>query len=545
MSYSLEKEDWYFVFVLLLAACIPVSTFGMSVCQFMIVFYFIFTGDFRVKWKIIKTNTALHIFLIIYLVHLLGLIYTSSQGFGSNGYNALRDLRIKLPLIILPVLFACLPPFNFRQLKWIIYFFSLSLWISSIISVLVLYGFTPVEISEIREISLFTSHIRMSLFVNTSIFMGGFLLMEESHRLSPIERRIIALGLSWFLFFLFVLKAFTGIIIFVVMLGLSLLYWLWNANTVRWKLFFIAVLVVLSLGGAYYFVTLVKDYQRFDSIDLSQMDTHTINGRPYTHNLENMQVENQHWVGLYYNEFELQKEWNKRSAYPYDGKDDRGNNIRQTMERYLTSLDLRKDSLGVNSLSDQDVAMIEKGYANHIYKKKYSLYPRIYEIIWEVDLYFRGADPSGHSVAQRMEYFRIGLNIIKENFWIGVGTGDVQQSYNEVYQNRGSQLKKPFQRRAHNQYLSFLIAFGFLGFIFIVTAIVLPVFLLNKHKQALFLIPFFIALISMINEDTLETQAGVTFFVFFYALFLFAYQDKGFEDKSQSIRMLFRRFLPI
>jgi hypothetical protein len=33
-------------------------------------------------------------------------------------------------------------------------------------------------------------------------------------------------------------------------------------------------------------------------------------------------------------------------------------------------------------------------------------------------------------------------------------------------------------------------------------------------------------LMSMFNEDTLETQAGVTFYIVFYTLFVFAKQEK-------------------
>jgi hypothetical protein len=36
-------------------------------------------------------------------------------------------------------------------------------------------------------------------------------------------------------------------------------------------------------------------------------------------------------------------------------------------------------------------------------------------------------------------------------------------------------------------------------------------------------------MLSMLNEDTLETQAGVAFFGVFYSLFLFA--DKGGERR--------------
>ena len=44
---------------------------------------------------------------------------------------------------------------------------------------------------------------------------------------------------------------------------------------------------------------------------------------------------------------------------------------------------------------------------------------------------------------------------------------------------------------------------------------------------------FFIGMISMLNEDTLETQTGVSFFIFFYSLLMFAREgnEKG-DDLS-------------
>ena len=48
----------------------------------------------------------------------------------------------------------------------------------------------------------------------------------------------------------------------------------------------------------------------------------------------------------------------------------------------------------------------------------------------------------------------------------------------------------------------------------------------NKQKDYWFMMFFFIAFLSMLNEDTLETHAGVTFFSYFYSLFLFARDNK-------------------
>ena len=60
-------------------------------------------------------------------------------------------------------------------------------------------------------------------------------------------------------------------------------------------------------------------------------------------------------------------------------------------------------------------------------------------------------------------------------------------------------------------------------------------------KNYLFTFSFFIAFLSMINEDTLETQAGATFFAYFYSLFLFAYKSKNQIDFFKEVNNINER----
>jgi O-antigen ligase len=172
-------------------------------------------------------------------------------------------------------------------------------------------------------------------------------------------------------------------------------------------------------------------------------------------------------------------------------------------------------------MSEVDIQAVENGFSNYIFLNKYSIYPRIYQIIWELDNYRNGDNPSGHSIGQRLVYFNAAMYIIKNNFVLGVGTGDVQQEFNNYYKLSDDPLKLESRRRAHNQFLTFFIAFGIVGFIISIIALFLPVFLEKRWSDYLFLCFAIIAFLSMLNEDTLETQTGVSFFMVFYSLFLF------------------------
>lgn len=172
-------------------------------------------------------------------------------------------------------------------------------------------------------------------------------------------------------------------------------------------------------------------------------------------------------------------------------------------------------------MTSQDIEAVEDGVANYIFLHKLSLYPRVYQIIWEMDSYKQGNNPSGHSVAQRFAYNKAAMSIIKDNILFGVGTGDVQQEFNNYYKNSDDPLMYKYRRRAHNQFNTFLITFGIFGFIICISALLLPVLMENRWRDYLFLCFGFIGFLSLLNEDTLETQTGVSFFMFFYSLFLF------------------------
>ena len=139
------------------------------------------------------------------------------------------------------------------------------------------------------------------------------------------------------------------------------------------------------------------------------------------------------------------EEWNKRSEFSYSGKDRKGQELKYTLLRYMTSKNLRKDADGVNKLTQTDINAIENGLANYIFLDKISIKSRIYEIMWELDSFRRGKDTGGHSVAQRLVYLKVAMNIISQNPVFGVGTGDVKMKFDTYY--RDSKIRENLRRQ--------------------------------------------------------------------------------------------------
>ncbi len=264
------------------------------------------------------------------------------------------------------------------------------------------------------------------------------------------------------------------------------------------------------------------------SIDLPQV---TKKGNPYTNDTTNLEVENGNKVWTAVCEMELQEEWNLRSALPYTGKDLKGNEIKYTLIRFLASKGSNKDAEGVLALTAEEVAAIEKGIPNSEYMGVLNPGARVKKIIWEFENYLRGGNPSGHSVAQRLEYWKAALGILKENLLFGVGTGDAMIAFKEHYERTSSPLSMQWRLRSHNQFLAIGVSLGITGMIVFLFSLFYPVVSGRKYMDYFYVSFFIIVLLSFLTEDTLETQAGATFFAFFNSLLLFAYKK---EDRIVS-----------
>ena len=105
------------------------------------------------------------------------------------------------------------------------------------------------------------------------------------------------------------------------------------------------------------------------------------------------------------------------------------------------------------------------------------------------------------------------------------GTGDIVDAYKTQYEKMNSDLAPKYRLRAHNQYLTFAATFGIFGLLYFIFTLIYPMRVLNKTRDFLYVTFWITAVLSMITEDTLETQAGVTFFAFFNCLYLFARDD--------------------
>jgi hypothetical protein len=242
-------------------------------------------------------------------------------------------------------------------------------------------------------------------------------------------------------------------------------------------------------------------------------------GNVYEHQNDGI-IENGNYIHNYVCEEELRANWNKISSISYDSLDKANQPIRSTLIRYLNSKGLTKDAEGLSKINSTDKERIERGVANICYEEGNIFKKMIYVIAFEHDQHKQHSNSiKGHSLYQRFELWKTSLQIIRKHFIFGVGTGDVADAIKEQLIENNSPLKDT-NMRTHNQYLTFLLSFGIIGFLVFVFSLFYAPIKEKMFSIPIFLIFFSIVLLSMLSEDTLETEAGVTFFVFFYSYFI-------------------------
>ncbi|MCF8283418.1 MAG: O-antigen ligase family protein [Sphingobacteriales bacterium] len=397
MRQYFKHRNFYLVGLILVAIGLSLSPALMSIGQAVLVLNWIIETEFAVKWDSIKNNYYLQAFLGIFTIHILGLLYTS------NFEYAINDLKIKLPLLIFPIIIASTKQLSWVELRFILYCLIVSVFASSIYS-LIIYSSTDIgKVDTLRNISPIISHIRLSLIICLSLFAIIHIILKSGKKISSALNIVLILIAIWFFIFIGILGARAG---YLALLSCSIIIFIYQiVATKKWNFVIILISATILLPILMY--------------------------------------------------------------------------------KYVPSVS-----------------------------------QRVSEVTNEINQYKDGGNPSGHSITQRFEYWKIAKHIFVSNPIIGVGTGDINDEFKLYYETHDTPIKKEFQFRAHNQYFTILCTFGILGFAIFIFAFIQPYFK-GIHKYSLLpTVYIIITMLSMLTEDTLETQAGATFVSFFFSIFL-------------------------
>ena len=503
----------YFICLAIMAASLTLSPFMMSVSQFLLLAVWLFMGDpVKEKLKRFCHNRIAIILVSLYLLHVIGLVYTTDFQY------AFKDLRIKLPLLVFPIILSSVKPLDKKHFDLLMQVYVAAVFIATCVSFNLWLRHDYVDI---RNISHFISHIRFCLNIVFVVGIVGYYLFT---RPTPWWEKLLQIALIvWLLFQLYIFESLSGYIALIGMVTASLLYvCLTRLKSVLWRTVIVLVIIGLPLTLGVIGYRWASPLLAIPNIDFEQLDQKTAQGNDYWHDTVCFPVEGGKYVGLYFCRPEMREAWNRRSTLDYDGSTADGENLEATLARYLTSKDLRKDAEGVAALTDQDIQNVEQGIANYVNWSHPGVQSRLSSTLFEYSQYRRGNNPNGGSLSQRLEYTKASLYLIKKHPVFGVGTGDIPDAYAQAYDELQSPLRQQFRHKAHNQYLSITVGFGLVGLALFLIVLLYPYLSSKRYRTYLYTIFMVILLISMLPEDTIETQAGVSWFAFFNSLLIFA-----------------------
>ena len=370
-----------------------------SICTGLLVLNWIAAGNLKQKLSELRNSKIFWVLISLFLMHLLGLLYTG------NFEYALKDLKIKLPIFFLPIVFITSPSLTVTEFRSILKVLLITALLSSIYGLYYYLRYFQVTFFELREMSQFISHIRLSLLNAIAAFAAFYLLAKNNWRKFSYTNLYYLTAGVWLFVFNGIMGSRMGLVVFFILLLLGSIFLVIRHK----KIWLAAVLLLLMVALPIIF-----------------------------------------------------------------------------------------------------------------YKTLPNIKMRTHEVVYEWQSYQLHQDPNGKSIAQRFVYWNIAWDIFKTAPLIGIGTGDVADAFNSYYLAHPNLLQQQYQHRAHNQWLTILLTFGILGMLLFMLVVFYPLFYKRKYLDYFYIVFFIAFALSLLTEDTLETQAGVTFYALFNCLFLFA-----------------------
>ena len=513
MLFSTTVHRWIYLAGLAITACaLPVSKFATSVGLIVLAANFMLSGQWAARWDRLRANRPLQLSLLVYAPLLLSACYSADVG------AALSKLRLSLPLLLLPLVVGLSPELSRQQLRALLGLFVLTVLVATALLSVELVRYYHGAYLDVREVSVYISHIQFALMLALAEAALAY-LCAMTHRCAL--RVLMVLCALWFVVFALLLRSLTGLLLQLWLL-LVLLYFSRTTADRYWRMGIYALSGVSVLGALLLLGGMMHRYARIEPIDLAALPALTPNGNPYAHDTLSTARENGHLTNICLCELELRPAWNARSAFPYDSLDMRGQRIAITLRRYLTSLGLPKDSLGLAQLDSTDIALIERSYPSVIYRHGWhQLYLRFYEVMNELEQFAQSGAMVGYSLTMRLAYWRLAIEAIAEHPWLGVGCGDMLPQLFAHYEAHGIPPRQ--WHLPHNQFLTVGVYAGLLGMAIFALGLVAPFILRNGHKHMMPSFFYGMMLLLMLYENPLDAHIGVTLMGLFGGLFLFGY----------------------
>ncbi len=480
---------------------------------------YVLEGNFKTKWYFfLKNKHALLGLLLLFITECFWLVFTKDF---SNGYTS---LRIKLPLLVLPLVIGTTSPLKTKEWKVLLSVFLISLCLSGLVVFLVKYNFINPKINTgtNRDLSIFMSHIRYSILLSFGFFLLGYLFY-----IKKLNKGIATVSMLLLVIVLYQLNSFTSYIALIVVVFFIFFQYIRSLSS-KYKLititsfFIFLVLGFLHLNSIYHNLNTPKN-----EVVNNVLPVYSKNGEKYIHDTSNLTLENGYYLWRNIAEKELATAWNGRSDISFYANDRKDQEIKYTIYRYLTSMGLKKDENALKMLDSSDILAIENGQTTVI---KYNLFEkRLRSLIFELQQYYKTKNPNNQTLIQRFFYWKVAIQAFSKHWFFGYGTGGYKEAIRNEYKTQPNLLATKNQKYPHNQFLTQLINLGIVGFLIWLIVLVYPMLSSKVYRHPLFNVFVILMIVSMLSDDMLERQVGVCIFSFIYTLFVTQHKEINYS----------------
>jgi len=516
------KENLYLISLGAFLVALPTSIALISCTSVALLIVWILTGDYKTKWNRLIHNKGALLLMSIPVIYLIGLCFTHNFSLGLQEFNK------SLYWFIFAFVLGSSAPISSKNTYRLLGIYISVVSIAAGIALLKLLFIDTIHFFDFRKVT-WIDHIPFSYQIAFVIWLVFYFIFNG--KFSWIQKSLLFLLIVFLIITLFSLKSFSAYLYFGVMSFTALLMLIWKTKTKLLKFAFLGLLILITVFPVFYIYHCVQKFYDITEYHVDEIEKFTANGNMYQHNFNNKVKENGNYMGLFLCEEELVPLWNAHSQKKYDSRTSDDYPFRFVIIRYMTSRGLTKDAAGFAQLSQKDIENIENEIPNYIYaENKLSVYPRIYETIWEIDQYKINKNPNEKTLAQRIELAILAVDIIKKHIWFGVGLGNSALAYEEVIVESGSELATQKTGSSHNQYLNYLIRFGILGTLYILGVLTYVFFKGRKNNPFLITIFFVSMLAANFGDANWETFIGLNYFAFFMC-FLMWIAPKEFLKK--------------
>lgn len=233
-----HRKAHYFI-AILVAFTLPFGKFTPLFIGLLLVNWIV-EVDFKAKFNNFIKNKLAVLFVSLYLIHVLGLIYTN------NVASGLFDIQVKLSLLIFPLIFAS-RPLTKAELSNVFCAFTIGLVYASIymISRAVSLYFIEYEVAFFyKEFSALLHTSYMSMYMNLAI-VWLLITLFKSENEQPFSKISSSFLILFFSFIIILLASKSGILtLALIFIGVLLYLILFRKN------YFIGVLGIMLIASS-------------------------------------------------------------------------------------------------------------------------------------------------------------------------------------------------------------------------------------------------------------------------------------------------------